>query len=62
MRTALGLSKTECAARIRVSVGTLRDWEQARVSAPNFAIALYGVIEKSPGMVAKVVACGHFAT
>lgn len=31
-RTALGLSQTEFAGRFRVPDGTLRDWEQARVS------------------------------
>ena len=38
-RTALGLSQTEFADRFRVPVGTLRDWEQARATAPDFAIA-----------------------
>ena len=28
-RTGLGLSQTDFAARFRVPVGTLRDWEQA---------------------------------
>lgn len=38
-RTGLGLSQPEFAAFFRVPVGTLRDWEQARVSAPDFVIA-----------------------
>jgi putative transcriptional regulator len=36
-RTGLGLSQSEFASRFRVPVGTLRDWEQARVTAPDFA-------------------------
>jgi len=31
-RTGLGLSQSEFASRFRVPVGTLRDWEQARVT------------------------------
>ena len=38
IRTALGLSQTEFASRFRLLVGTLRDWEQARATAPDFAI------------------------
>ncbi len=55
-RTALGLSQSEFAARFRVPVGTLRDWEQARTTAPDFAMAYVRVIAEHPDMVAKVVA------
>lgn len=55
-RTALGLSQSEFAGRFRVPVGTLRDWEQARVSPPDFAVAYVKVIGKFPEMVAKAVA------
>lgn len=55
-RTALGLSQTEFAGRFRVPVGTLRDWEQARVSPPDFAVAYVEVIGQYPEMVAKAVA------
>lgn len=55
-RTGLGLSQTEFARRFRVPVGTLRDWEQARVSPPDFAVAYVKVIGKFPEMVAKAVA------
>ena len=55
-RTGLGLSQTEFATRFRVPVGTLRDWEQARVTAPDFAIAYVQVIALHPDMVAKAVA------
>jgi putative transcriptional regulator len=54
-RTALGLSQAEFAGRFRVPVGTLRDWEQARVSAPDFALAYVKVIGRYPEMVAEAV-------
>ncbi|MGV0877153.1 helix-turn-helix domain-containing protein [Martelella sp. FLE1502] len=55
-RTALGLSQTEFASRFRVPVGTLRDWEQARVTAPDFAVAYVRVIAQYPDLVSKIVA------
>ncbi|NGM46792.1 helix-turn-helix domain-containing protein [Rhodobacter sp. SGA-6-6] len=55
-RTGLGLSQAEFAARFRVPVGTLRDWEQARATAPDFAIAYVRVIAAHPEMVARAVA------
>ena len=55
-RTDLGLSQAEFANRFRVPVGTLRDWEQARATAPDFAIAYVRVIARHPDIVAKVVA------
>lgn len=55
-RTRLGLSQSEFAHRFRVPVGTLRDWEQARATAPDFAIAYVRVIGQHPDMVAKAVA------
>ena len=55
-RTDLGLSQTEFASRFRVPVGTLRDWEQARVTAPDFAVAYVRVIAQHPDIVAQAVA------
>lgn len=55
-RTDLGLSQAEFASRFRVPVGTLRDWEQARATAPDFAVAYVRVIGLHPEMVAKAVA------
>ncbi|WP_245586734.1 helix-turn-helix domain-containing protein [Pleomorphomonas oryzae] len=52
-RTGLGLSQAEFASRFRVPVGTLRDWEQARATEPDFAIAYVRVIGLHPDMVAK---------
>ncbi len=54
-RTGLGLSQTEFAARFHVPVGTLRDWEQARATAPDFAVAYVRVIARHPGMVTPPV-------
>ncbi len=56
VRTALGLSQTEFASRFHVPVGTLRDWEQARATAPDFAIAYMRLIELHPDLVAQAVA------
>ncbi|QQR36520.1 helix-turn-helix domain-containing protein [Devosia oryziradicis] len=55
-RTGLGLSQAEFASRFQVPVGTLRDWEQARVTAPDFAVAYVRVIGQHPDLVAKAVA------
>lgn len=55
-RTGLGLSQVEFANRFRVPVGTLRDWEQARATAPDFAVAYVRVIGQHPDIVAKAVA------
>jgi putative transcriptional regulator len=55
-RTGLGLSQADFASRFRVPVGTLRDWEQARATAPDFAIAYVRVIAQYPEMVAEAVA------
>ncbi|WP_398478775.1 helix-turn-helix domain-containing protein [Tardiphaga sp.] len=55
-RTKLGLSQSEFATRFRVPVGTLRDWEQARVTAPDFAVAYVKVIALHPDVVADAVA------
>lgn len=55
-RTKLGLSQTEFASRFCVPVGTLRDWEQARATPPDFAVAYVRVISLHPDLVAKSVA------
>jgi putative transcriptional regulator len=55
-RTGLGLSQSEFARRFRVPVGTLRDWEQTRATAPDFAIAYVRVISQHPDIVANAVA------
>lgn len=55
-RTELGLSQAEFAARFHVPLGTLRDWEQARATAPDFAVAYVRVIRRLPDVVAEAVA------
>ncbi|HQT86552.1 MAG: transcriptional regulator [Acidiphilium sp. 37-64-53] len=55
-RTKLGLSQTEFAARYHVPIGTLRDWEQARVTAPDFAMAYVQVIAQRHTIVDEVLA------
>lgn len=50
------LRSTGFASRFRVPAGSLRDWEQARATAPDFAIAYVRVIGLHPDMVAKAVA------
>ena len=55
-RTDLGLSQTEFARRFCVPPGTLRDWEQARSTPPDFAIANVKVVARHPDMVAEAVA------
>ena len=54
-RTGLGLSQAEFASRFHVPVGTLRDWEQARATPPDFAVAYVRVIALHPEMVAAVL-------
>ena len=55
VRTRLGLSQVEFAKRFHVPLGTLRDWEQARATAPDFAVAYVRVIMRDPDMVAAAV-------
>jgi len=55
-RIDLGLSQAEFARRSRVPVGKLRDWEQARATPPDFAIACVRGIGQHPDRVATVVA------
>ena len=54
-RMGLGLSQSAFANRFRVPVGTLRDWEQGRATAPDFAIAYVRVIAQHPDLVANAV-------
>lgn len=54
-RTKLNLSQVDFARRFRVPIGTLRDWEQARSTAPDFAIAYVRVIARHPEMVVAAI-------
>lgn len=55
-RTRLALTQAEFAAKFKVPVGTLRDWEQARSMPPDFAMAYIRVIGLHPDVVAEAVA------
>ena len=54
-RKALGLSQADFAGRFCVPIGTLRDWEQARVTPPDFAVAYVRVIAAKPDIVQQVL-------
>ncbi|MDH6269102.1 putative transcriptional regulator [Rhizobium sp. SG_E_25_P2] len=54
-RSDLGLTQAEFAARFRVPVGTLRDWEQARATPPDFALAYVTVIARFPELVTEAL-------
>ncbi len=55
-RLALNLTQAEFADRFKVSLGTLRDWEQVRVRMPSFAAAYLRVIAAEPALVERIVA------
>jgi putative transcriptional regulator len=59
VRTQLALSQTAFAKRFAIPVGTLRDWEQARVTPPDFAIAYARVIARAPEVVDDALAAAH---
>ena len=54
-RTGLGLSQAAFAKRFQVPIGTLRDWEQARTTAPDLPIAYIRVISRHPDMVSDTI-------
>ncbi|OYU49295.1 MAG: transcriptional regulator [Rhizobiales bacterium PAR1] len=54
IRLALGLTQEEFSTRYRIPIGTLRDWEQGRVTPDAPARAYLAVIAKEPRMVASV--------
>lgn len=56
IRRALGLSQEEFAARYRIPIGTLRDWEQGRSAPDQAARAYLSVIAKEPDMVRRALA------
>jgi putative transcriptional regulator len=56
IRRKLGMSQTEFALMIGVSVGTLRNWEQGRRKPVGPARALLRVAAKNPRAVAEALA------
>ena len=55
IRRALGLSQEEFAARFRIPLGTLRDWEQGRKEPDAAARAYLVVIGRNPGAVSEAL-------
>lgn len=54
IRRALGLSQEDFAARYRIPLGTLRDWEQGRSEPDQTARAYLEVIAAEPVATARV--------
>ena len=59
IRRALGLSQEEFAARFRIPLGTLRDWEQGRKEPDAAARAYLVVIGRNPSAVSEALAAGR---
>jgi len=55
LRRALGLTQEEFAARYRIPLGTLRDWEQGRSEPDQPARAYLTVIARDPDGVRKAL-------
>jgi putative transcriptional regulator len=55
IRRALRLSQEEFAAKFRIPLGTLRDWEQGRKEPDAAARAYLTVIGRNPSAVAKAL-------
>ena len=58
MRRALGLTQEAFAARFRIPLGTLRDWEQGRAEPDQTARAYLTVIARDPDMVSRALEPG----
>ena len=55
IRRALGITQEEFAARYRIPLGTLRDWEQGRAVPDQPARAYLTVITRSPHEVQQAL-------
>jgi putative transcriptional regulator len=55
LRRALGLTQEQFAARYRIPLGTLRDWEQGRSEPDQPARAYLHVIARDPEGVARAL-------
>jgi putative transcriptional regulator len=55
LRERLGLTQEEFAAKYRIPIGTLRDWEQCRKFPDAPARAYLTVIARDPGVVANLL-------
>jgi len=59
IRQALGLTQQEFAARFRIPLGTLRDWEQGAAEPDAAAKAYLHVIACNPKAVTDALAAKH---
>lgn len=55
LRSRLDLSQAQFAERFKISVGTLRDWENGRRQPEGPALALLRVISYAPDVVEKAL-------
>ena len=55
MRRALGLTQEQFAARFRIPLGTLRDWEQGKTEPDQAARAYLTVIARNPKAVTEAL-------
>jgi putative transcriptional regulator len=55
LRTRLGLTQEEFAAKYRIPIGTLRDWEQGRKFPDAPARAYLTIIARDPNAVASLL-------
>jgi putative transcriptional regulator len=59
IRRALGLTQEQFAARFRIPLGTLRDWEQGVAQPDQSARAYLTVIARDPDAVRKALEAPH---
>jgi putative transcriptional regulator len=59
MRRALKLTQEEFAARFRIPLGTLRDWEQGKTEPDQAARAYLTVIARNPKAVMEALEVHH---
>jgi putative transcriptional regulator len=59
MRRALHLTQEEFAARFRIPLGTLRDWEQGKTEPDQAARAYLTVIARNPKAVIDALEAGR---
>jgi putative transcriptional regulator len=55
LRDRLGITQEAFAARYRIPLGTLRDWEQGRKFPDAPARAYLTIIDRDPGVVANLL-------
>jgi putative transcriptional regulator len=55
VRAGLGMTQTELAAMLRISVATIRNWEQGRTPPDGAASALLKVLAREPKAVLRAL-------